>query len=312
MRNLFEKRARDYNSDDEDEEEEKENTAEEAAPNYTRRGGGGDISSEGSDGSEGEQEGGDEIQSGVMKFTEGVRAFRLAFKNIIKKNVANDSLGPVLSGHKQLIAKKLAEEEAERKVRGEAKKEKHLVAEKGHVKPANYLDSHEKFLIGIATKGVVKLFNAVNKAQKAQKGLDPSRSKDAKASSDQTVPGHCSVSDFIVMHPASDKETEERSLLFRARKDIIACTRLFQQGVSKACACCLGMPALSTRQQKSPWSFWGNTSSDPNNDEGPAWAPLRDNYMLTNPKLKDWDKMADSAIVDDVGRMSEDSGSDDD
>ena len=27
------------------------------------------------------------------------------------------------------------------------------VAEKGHVKPANYLDSHEKFLIGIATKG---------------------------------------------------------------------------------------------------------------------------------------------------------------
>lgn len=26
------------------------------------------------------------------------------------------------------------------------------------------------------------------------------------------------------------------------------------------------------------------------NDEEPAWAPLRDNYMLTNPKLKDWDK----------------------
>lgn len=25
--------------------------------------------------------------------------------------------------------------------------------------------------------------------------------------------------------------------------------------------------------------------------EAPAWAPLRDNYMLTNPKLKDWDKM---------------------
>lgn len=25
--------------------------------------------------------------------------------------------------------------------------------------------------------------------------------------------------------------------------------------------------------------------------EGPAWAPLRDNYMLTNSKLKDWDKV---------------------
>lgn len=27
------------------------------------------------------------------------------------------------------------------------------VGEKGHVKPATYLDSHEKFLIGVATKG---------------------------------------------------------------------------------------------------------------------------------------------------------------
>lgn len=27
-----------------------------------------------------------------------------------------------------------------------------------------------------------------------------------------------------------------------------------------------------------------------NEDEAPAWAPLRDNYMLANPKLKDWDK----------------------
>lgn len=27
------------------------------------------------------------------------------------------------------------------------------VGEKGHVKPANFLDTHEKFLIGVATKG---------------------------------------------------------------------------------------------------------------------------------------------------------------
>jgi hypothetical protein len=27
------------------------------------------------------------------------------------------------------------------------------MGEQGHVKPANYLDSHEKFLIGVATKG---------------------------------------------------------------------------------------------------------------------------------------------------------------
>ena len=60
--------------------------------------------------------------------------------------------------------RKLVEEEAKRKVNGEAKKEKHLLGEKGHVKPANFLDSHEKFLIGVATKGVVKLYNAIDKA----------------------------------------------------------------------------------------------------------------------------------------------------
>jgi hypothetical protein len=27
------------------------------------------------------------------------------------------------------------------------------IAEKGHVKPGSYLDSHEKILIGVATKG---------------------------------------------------------------------------------------------------------------------------------------------------------------
>ncbi|KHG26918.1 RRP15-like protein [Gossypium arboreum] len=257
MRNLFEKRARQYNSDDDEEEREEG----EEALGDTRIGRGGDNSSEESDGSEEV-----EIQPGVMKFTDGVRAFRLAFKNIIKRNVADDSLGPVLSGHKQLVAKKLAEEEAERKVKGEAKKEKHLVAEKGHVKPANYLGSHEKFLIGIATKGVVKLFNAVNKAQKAEKGLDPSRSKDAKG-----FIAFCYTIPFILLS------------FWQALLEIVG-----------------DLLKLS-----------GNTSSDPRNEEEPAWAPLRDNYMLTNPKLKNWDKTAEAGIADDAGRMSGDSGSDD-
>lgn len=30
--------------------------------------------------------------------------------------------------------------------------------EKGHVKPANYLDAHEKFLLGVATKGGRRCF----------------------------------------------------------------------------------------------------------------------------------------------------------
>lgn len=35
--------------------------------------------------------------------------------------------GPVLSAHKNLIAQKLAEEEAEKKAKGQARKAKHLV-----------------------------------------------------------------------------------------------------------------------------------------------------------------------------------------
>jgi len=31
-------------------------------------------------------------------------------------------------------------------------------------------------------------------------------------------------------------------------------------------------------------------------DQQPAWAPLRDNYMLTSSRLKDWDKMPVSIL----------------
>ncbi|PNY13680.1 ABC transporter F family member 4-like protein [Trifolium pratense] len=33
-----------------------------------------------------------------------------------------------------------------------------------------------------------------------------------------------------------------------------------------------------------------NTSTSKGEDEQPSWAPLRDNYMLTNSRIKDWDK----------------------
>ncbi|KAL0734017.1 hypothetical protein Bca4012_010227 [Brassica carinata] len=83
---------------------------------------------------------------------------------------------------------------------------------------------------------VVKLFNAVNKAQHAQKGLNTSRTS------------------------ISVKEAKKRSIL-------------------------LGVGKKDNRLQASP-----QKASNSTEDEAPAWAPLRDNYMLANPKLKDWDK----------------------
>ncbi|XP_050204455.1 uncharacterized protein LOC126654583 [Mercurialis annua] len=206
------------------------------------------IELDGSELEEDEEHG--EVLPGITKLNEGCRAFRIAFKNIMKKSVSDNTLGPVLSGHKKLVAEKLAEDEAERKVKGEAKKEKKLMEEKGHVKPANYLDAHEKELIAHATKGVVKLFNAVNKAQNAQKGLNPSRVKDAKV--------------------------------------------------------------INKRRKEAFFSELGRTPVSNAKAEEPSWAPLRDNYMLTNSKLKDWDKMPVTSVAADLGKISEDSGSEDD
>ncbi|XP_068302413.1 uncharacterized protein [Pyrus communis] len=268
MKKLFLKRAKDYNSESEEEskqedvkpkplgnnEEEPSGGAASSSGEESEEGGGGGGGRNRGDGVSDDEEHG-EILPGIMKFSEGCNAFRLAFKSIIKKSVSLNAVGPVMSAHKKLVAEKLAEEQTERKAKGEAKKEKHTVIEKGHVMPANYLDTHEKFLIGVATKGVVKLFNAVNKAQNAQKGLNPSKFKDAKV--------------------------------------------------------------IKKRRKEAFFSELGKTSSKAHaskgavDGEGPAWAPLRDNYMLTNPKLKDWDKMPDTVVEDDIGRVAGDSSDDD-
>ncbi|WCJ37349.1 RRP15-like protein [Euphorbia peplus] len=255
IKKMLQKKARDYNSDDDDEEEINDDVEEEEEREASLSGDDNDndkgLGIE-LDGSEQEDED-DEILPGITKLAEGCRAFRTAFQSIMAKTVPDDSLGPVLSGHQKLLVEKLAEEETGKKVKREAKKEKHLMEERGHVKPANYLDTHEKFLISVATKGVVKLFNAVNKAQNAQKGLDPSRTKDAKV--------------------------------------------------------------IKNRRKQAFFSELGKTSANAEvkvNGEGPSWAPLRDNYMLTNSKLKDWDRKQDTVAADDIGKMSEDSGSDDD
>ncbi|XP_014517827.1 RRP15-like protein [Vigna radiata var. radiata] len=288
MKKLFRKRAREYNSDDEEDEaivtaasetrrlasvtnknnekdgmESGDNQSEDegaAAPLKSSNKNATDTNDHSSD-DEGDDD--NEIQPGITKFTEGCRAFKMAFRNIMKKSVPDDMLGPILSAHKKLVIEKLGEEQAERNIKGEAKKEKQMLAEKGHVKPATYLDSHEKFLISVATKGVVKLFNAVNKAQTAQKGLNPSRNKDAK------------------------------EIRKRAKQ------AFFSE---------LGKPSLPSTGTSTKI----NEGTGKVEDQQPAWAPLRDNHMMTSSRLKDWDKMPDKNVSDDFGRTSENSSSDED
>ncbi|KAG6404762.1 hypothetical protein SASPL_132338 [Salvia splendens] len=270
-RKLYQKRARDYNSDDTEEDEEPHQAPSAVAVDESKQIGDGfdDDGDEEDEGFEGEEEEVSEdesgkIQPGIVRFSEGIKAFKSAFKKIVKKSGGDeDVLGPVLSANKKLIAEKLAEEDLEKKVKGEAKKERHIISEKGHVKPADYLDPHEKLLLGVATKGVVKLFNAVNKAQNAQKGLNPLRTKDEK--------------------------------VIKQRRKEAFFTELGR-----------------TSTQAAATVIKVGSSSGPGAVEAPTWAPLRDNYMLTNPKLKDWDKMQDANAADYFSRTSDaDSSSDD-
>ncbi|XP_020094177.1 RRP15-like protein [Ananas comosus] len=255
MLKLFKKRAQNYHSDSDDDDEEE--VVEEGRRGEATPSGGNDedgsTDSERGGGSEGDDEGDGEggHRGGITRFDEGCRAFRVAFSKIMKKKLPYDALGPMLSAHKKLVVEKLAEEEAEHKAKGDAKKEKILASEKGHVKLASFLDAKEKSLIKIATKGVVRLFNEVSKAQISQRGLNPSRTKVAKELAKQRK------QTFSPELKKSSTQGHGDHLPFNSSK-------------------------LSNSVEKE-------------NDDEPGWAPLRDSYMLTSSKLKDWDKMPDPA-----------------
>lgn len=225
--------------------------------------------------SEDESSGSSDCEKGGVRFAEGSNAFRAAFSRIMEKKVADDALGPVLSAHKKLIAKRL-DEEAEFKVKSEAKKEKRLLRERGHVKPESSFDAKEKSLIRLATKGVVKLFNAVSKAQSVQAGFDVSKSKDAKAARKE------SKAAFL-----SELRRENQSNSFKPGQ-----------------FCSVKAHSSSSMEAK-------NGQVDTANESG--WAALRDDFMLTSSKLKDWDKMKDTAAVDEmpVGHIDTDVSSSD-
>ncbi|CAD6221742.1 unnamed protein product [Miscanthus lutarioriparius] len=247
---LLRKRARDYNSDDEEEKD--DDQQQEHPPNPRRRDDGDDDEalshSEPEEDEDGEDEEEGASSSAVTRFEQGCRAFRVAFLKIMAKKLPDNPLGPIMSAHKTLVAAKLAEEVEEHKPKGEARKEKRVAAEKGHVIPKDHLDSKEKELIKVATKGVVRLFNAVSKAQKPRKDLNPSRTKDAKVLQ------------------------KERKNTFLAE---------------------LEMPSHQDKKSKASSNFSKHTGKD---EDEPAWAPLRDTYMLGS-KLKDWDKMKDSSAA---------------
>ncbi|KAH7281794.1 hypothetical protein KP509_36G063200 [Ceratopteris richardii] len=115
---------------------------------------------------------------------DGSTAFGRAFQRIMKRKLASSGIdeatGPILSAHKQLLAKKLEAADEGQKTRKESKKEKQALRERGHVVPAPSCTAKEKELMKLATRGVVKLFNAVNRVQSVQDCVKATKSRETK------------------------------------------------------------------------------------------------------------------------------------
>eukprot|EP00850_Spirogloea_muscicola_P006751 SM000032S12135 [mRNA] locus=s32:621595:623385:- [translate_table: standard] len=97
--------------------------------------------------------------------------------------------GPILASQKRELAQKLREEGELRKGRSKSRREALEVREKAHVLPAAITDGTEKELHRLATRGVVRLFNSVAKAQKVHEealGAD-SQTRKAALELSQTV-----------------------------------------------------------------------------------------------------------------------------
>ncbi|RWW81803.1 hypothetical protein BHE74_00009768 [Ensete ventricosum] len=324
MRKLFRKRAREYHSDEEEESDEDPSSEEEESDRDLDF-----VDDDGSGGSERDDEDGREgAQHGITRFVEGCRAFRIAFMKIMKKHVPDDPLvsGPILSAHKKLVAEKLAEEVSENKTKAEMKKEKQMVgaigspeAEKGHVKPATFLDAREKLLVSIATKGGIvldskeqgnimlclmdinhwfftiafRLLMQVSKAQSSQTGLNPSGSKNAKVMAKQRKQAFFSE---------LQKPTTQAFVDIKVLCDLNGISTLPKYALV---ACLMKWSRLTVICFM---QFCDSKSMDKNNELG--WAPLRNNYMLTSSKLKDWDKMPEAAAVVDHKQVLSESSSD--
>eukprot|EP00250_Pteridium_aquilinum_P020380 c24793_g1_i1 orf=269-1525(+) len=126
----------------------------------------------------------DEEEEESEKKPDDSTAFGRAFRKIMKKKLPStaltEAMGPMLSAHKQLVTKKLEEAAEGRKTKSESKREKQALREKGHTVPGLYAAAKDKELMKLATRGVVKLFNAVSKAQTLQEAAKVSKDSDVK------------------------------------------------------------------------------------------------------------------------------------
>jgi Rrp15p len=208
-----------------------------------------------------------------VSFLEGGKSetFARAFARIIDSSVPQTEqvlAAPILAGSKSLAARK-AEDEAEAKAHRAAKKLRLEMRQRGHVVPKKrgadpIADAREKAFQKTATRGVVRLFNAVAKAQRRlreEEGVSGSRAKAAKL-------GKAS---FLAELRNSRAATEGKS------EAVVPSARPTSEAAAAAAAGGAG----------------GGCGDDGSDEEGGAgWAVLQQGFtgLQGGNKMKDWDK----------------------
>lgn len=125
---------------------------------------------------------------------------RILFKNLPEGKPA------VLAKCKE-IDKRKAEIKEEKVLKKLKNQERQVVYEKGRVKPTGSTLDYEKTLAGIATRGVVKLFNAVSKHQKEMESRLKEAPTEAKKSK---VVESMSKSAFLSMLKSSSEKPKSK------------------------------------------------------------------------------------------------------
>eukprot|EP00887_Chlorella_sp_A99_P005315 scaffold1.g5315.t1 len=237
---------------------------------------------------------GDEEESGAWRGGEGAgdkaASFARAFAKIMDAPgggaaaaAATGSGAPILAASKSLVRAR-AEEEAGAKADRAAKRLRLEMRQRGHAVPTRRgvdpaADAHEKALQRLATKGVVRLFNAVAKAQKQLREAEEASGSKARAA-------RLGKASFL-----AELKGAAAGGATMAREQAVVPSAPAPRGAAAA----TGKKQAAARRRGAP-------QADSSDEEGPGWDVLQQGFagLQGGSKMKDWDK-----------KQSEDEGPDD-
>ncbi|EFN59288.1 hypothetical protein CHLNCDRAFT_137629 [Chlorella variabilis] len=193
------------------------------------------------------------------------------------------AVAPILATSKS-IAKRKAEDAEEQQADREAKKLRQEMKKRGHVVPRRRgqdpaADQQDKALARLATKGVVRLFNAIAKAQKQLREAEEATGSRVQA---------------VKLGKASFLAQLKRSSGVRADgqpdQPLVPSAPARQQGAAAAAAA----PAAGKKQQQQQRRAAAAADSSSEDEDAGGWDVLKQGFvgLQGGNKMKDWDRQA--------------------